>query len=249
MIKKLLKSINAIKLRNYFSIRPTYFNISYLEKNISISDGFFWRLDDNFSTIFKFSNLIKLYFNEDSSVEIYFFDNRNNFLNNIELNISTYSSEIKIDKNLVKNKTYGVFYIFHKSNKKLESMIRNSCYVGYSYNGNLHSFVHGNTPSAKTNISEKHAMKKYDLSSSSFMKKKYFVQNSFKNINAEIFLLNSTSSKQKIFINKNVFHLNPGNCEIYKIKEDDIIKIESNCYLLRPIIFEYNKQYMNVYHG
>ena len=153
MIKKLLKSINAIKLRNYLSIRPTYFNISYLEKNISISDGFFWRLDDNFSTIFKFSNLIKLYFNEDSSVEIYFFDNKNNFLNNIELNLTTYSSEIIIDKNLVKNKTYGVFYIFHKSNKKFNSMIRNSCYVGYSYKNNLYSFVHGNTPASIKNIS------------------------------------------------------------------------------------------------
>ena len=128
-------------------------------------------------------------------------------------------------------------------------MIRNSCYVGYSYNGNLYSFVHGNTPSAKTNISEKHTTKNYDLSSFTFTKKKYFVQNCFRNIDAEIILLNSTNLKQKISINQNVFHLASGNCEIYKIKKDDIIKIVSNCYLLRPIIFEYNKQYVNVYHG
>ena len=150
---------------------------------------------------------------------------------------------------MVKNKKYGVFYIFHKSNKKINSMIRNSCYVGYSYNGNLYSFVHGNTPSAKTNISEKHTTKNYDLSSFTFTKKKYFVQNCFRNIDAEIILLNSTNLKQKISINQNVFYLASGNCEIYKIKKDDIIKIVSNCYLLRPIIFEYNKQYVNVYHG
>ena len=83
MIKNLFKLEKIIKLRNFFSINPTFFNINYLEKNISISDGFFWRVDDNFSTIFKFTNLIKFYFNKDSNVEIFFFDNNHNYLNKI----------------------------------------------------------------------------------------------------------------------------------------------------------------------
>lgn len=249
MLKNLFKSLNAIKLRNFFSIKPTYFNISYLENDISISDGFFWRLDKKYSTIFKFSNLIKLYFNENSSVEIYFFDNKNNFLNKIELNSLNYSSEIVINKDHTKNSKYGVFYVFHKSNKKFNSIIRNSCYVGYSYKGNLYSFVHGNTPSAKAYISQKLSKIDYDVSSNTIMKKKYVVQNFYKDTSADVVLLNSTNLKQKISINGINYYLQPGHIEIFKIKNVDIIEIISNCYLLRPIIFEHKAEYLNVYHG
>ena len=119
MIKNLFKLEKIIKLRNFFSINPTFFNINYLEKNISISDGFFWRVDDNFSTIFKFTNLIKFYFNKDSNVEIFFFDNNHNYLNKITLNTKSYSEEYNIKKKIVKNFNDGVFYIFHRSKIKL----------------------------------------------------------------------------------------------------------------------------------
>ena len=43
---------------------------------------------------------------------------------------------------------YGTFYIYHYSKKinniDNKDIISNRCYVGYSKNNNLYSFVHGN---------------------------------------------------------------------------------------------------------
>ena len=199
MIKNLFKLEKIIKLRNFFSINPTFFNINYLEKNISISDGFFWRVDDNFSTIFKFTNLIKFYFNKDSNVEIFFFDNNHNYLNKITLNTKSYSEEYIITKKIVKNFNYGVFYIFHRSKIKIESILRNSCYVGYSYKNSLYSFVHGNTPSAKKTFNNSSKLN-YDCWVRLFSKK--CCSKKFNNSKIEAMILNSTPIDQKILINK-----------------------------------------------
>ena len=248
MIKKLFKTEKIIKLRNFFSISPTFFNINYLEKNISISDGFFWRVDDNFSTIFKFTNLIKFYFNKESNVEIFFFDNNHNYLNQIALNTKNYSEEYIITKKIVKNINFGVFYIFHRSNTKIDSILRNSCYVGYSYKNSLYSYVHGNTPSAKKNISDNFSKLNYDLLGSSIFKKKYVVQKKFNN-KTEAMILNSTPIDQTILINEEKIFLKKGHSYIHQIKDKELLEINSKCYLLRPIVFEYDKDFLNVYHG
>ena len=36
-------------------------------------------------------------------------------------------------------------FLYHKSSVKVDAIVRNSCYTGYSYLDNLPSFVHGNT--------------------------------------------------------------------------------------------------------
>ncbi len=249
MIKKLFKTEKIIKLRNFFSISPTFFNINYLEKNISISDGFFWRVDDNFSTKFKFTNLIKFYFNKESNVEIFFFDNNHNYLNQIALNTKNYSEEYIITKKIVKNINFGVFYIFHRSNTKIDSILRNSCYVGYSYKNSLYSYVHGNTPSAKKNISDNFSKLNYDLLGSSIFKKKYVVQKKFNSNKTEAMILNSTPIDQRILINDEKIFLKKGHSYIHQIKDKELLEINSKCYLLRPIIFEYEKDFLNVYHG
>lgn len=249
MIKNIFKGEKIIKLRNFFSINPTFFNINYLEKNISISDGFFWRVDDNFSTIFKFTNLIKFYFSKDSNVEIFFFDNNHNFINQIVLNTQGYSEEYIITKKTVKNFKHGVFYIFHRSKNEIDSILRNSCYVGYSYKNSLYSYVHGNTPSAKKNISDNFSKLNYDLLGSSFFKKKYVVQKKFNKNKSEAMILNSTPIDQRISINEEKIFLKKGHSYIHQIKDKELLEINSKCYLLRPIIFEYDKDFLNVYHG
>ena len=249
MIKKLFKTEKIIKLRNFFSISPTFFNINYLEKNVSISDGFFWRVGDNFSTIFKFTNLIKFYFDKESNVEIFFFDNKHNYLNQITLNTKSYSEEYIITKKIVKNINFGVFYIFHRSDTKIDSILRNSCYVGYSYKNSLYSYVHGNTPSAKKSISNNSSKLNYDLLGSAIFKKKYVVQKKFNNSKTEAMILNSTPIDQKISINEEKIFLKKGHSYIHQVKDKELLEINSNCYLLRPIIFEYEKDFINVYHG
>ena len=249
MIKNFFKTDSILKLRNLFGLRPTIFNVNYLEKGMSYSDGFFWRLDDNFKTILRFTNIINLYFSKNSSIEIYFYDDKNNFLNSVKLNSDKINREINVTADIVKKKKFGVFYIFHKSNYKIESIIRNSCYVGFSYKKSLYSFVHGNTISAKNSISPNSKQIQSGMMSTSFIRKNYFVQNSFCDSQIEIMLQNSSNKTQKITVNNYKTKLLQGHAEIININNDEIVKISSNCYFLRPIVFEYKNNYLNVYHA
>ena len=71
---------NLIKLRNLSNLRPVYLN-KYTDQGSSISDSFIFRNDNNFQTIFRFSDLPKLMDSNDTSeVEIQLFDFDNNFL-------------------------------------------------------------------------------------------------------------------------------------------------------------------------
>ena len=68
------------------------------------------------------------------------------FIKSIEINNLDYSNEIIIDEKFLNGvQDYGVFYIYHYSKKNIiDSVISNRCYLGYSYQNNLYSFVHGN---------------------------------------------------------------------------------------------------------
>ena len=61
-------------------------------------------------------------------------------------------------------------------------------------------------------------------------------------------ILNSTPIDQKILINEEKF-FKKGHSYIHQVKDKKLLEINSNCYLLRPIIFEYEKDFINVYHG
>ena len=62
-------------------------------------------------------------------------------------------------------------------------------------------------------------------------------------------ILNSTPIDQKILINEEKIFLKKGHSYIHQVKGRELLEINSNCYLLRPIIFEYEKDFINVYHG
>ena len=116
LIKKIYRSKFSVYLRNLIDIRPQVFLIEFKGKNRSSSDAFFWRTDNNYYTVFKFSDILKLFFDDDSGeVEILFYDKNNNLIktknySNIEL-----SNKIIIDKSFFNGlEDYGVFYIFHR---------------------------------------------------------------------------------------------------------------------------------------
>lgn len=249
MLRNFFKKTKILKLRNLIGLKPTFFNINNLEKGISYSDGFFWRLDGKIETKFRYTNLIKLFYKQQSYVELHFFDYKHKFINKIKIKPDEFSNEFLITKNIVGSNKFGVFYIFHKSSENLKSIIRNSCYIGYSYKKNLFSFVHGNTPASKSFISSKEDSLKSGLMGNSFIKKKYIIQNSYKNSKIEVALQNSSDAKQKISVNNKTFYLENGNSKIIEFLNEDMIIVSSNCYLLRPIVFEYKNDYLNVHHG
>ena len=62
-------------------------------------------------------------------------------------------------------------------------------------------------------------------------------------------IINPTKAKLKISVNDKTFNLE-SCCSIKKnFNNINIIKIISKCYLLRPIIFSYHNNYLDVYHG
>ena len=56
-------------------------DIHKLRENFSVSDGFPWRTDNNFKTNFKYTDLLKVFYDEiNSNVEIHFYDKNNNLI-------------------------------------------------------------------------------------------------------------------------------------------------------------------------
>ena len=69
-----------------------------------------------------------------SNIKIVFFSNNNVFIKEYNISSPDNLSEIKINKSFLNDiESYGVFYIFHETNEKVKSIIRNSCYTGYSW--------------------------------------------------------------------------------------------------------------------
>jgi hypothetical protein len=253
-MKKFFKNNFFLNLRNLFGIKPSYFNINNLDENKSISDAFFWRVDQNFSTIFRYTDLTKYFLNENSELTLFFFDNKNNFIKKVNINNeSLISSELKIDFNLLNNESsYGTFYVFHKIYKKINISIRQSCYTGYSFKKNLNSFVHGNIPVANNNLYKPNAKNKYGLVGYNlFINKTYRVQNYLGDYdNVEIMLMNPCNKKITIETNSFKFNINIGESKILEMNNlKKSIALKSRCYLLRPIIFAYKNDFLDVFHG
>ena len=148
---------------------------------------------------------------------------------------------------------YGVFFIFHKfEDQNLSNIfIANRCYLGFSKNNNMYSFVHGNTLSRYVNM-ENYEKIETDIVQNTSIKygSKYKIQNYFDETHInEIFLANPTSKKVEFQINKEKKILDNGESTIIKINSKKTILIESNCLFLRPIIFSFKDKYMDVYHG
>ena len=88
-------------LKKYFRNLAIFKNLLILKKfffppvriwgnsalNFTSSDSFYWRTDDNFSTIFRYSDIANKYYDTDSSILIIFFDRFGSFQNNLPCSI------------------------------------------------------------------------------------------------------------------------------------------------------------------
>ena len=86
-----------------------------------------------------------------------FIQKKNKLIKIEKINNLLLSNEFEINSKYLNNtEDYGSFYIFHYSkdlmNLKNQDIISNRCYLGYSQNNNLYTFVHGNTFAKFTSI-------------------------------------------------------------------------------------------------
>lgn len=253
LIKKILNTEFFISLRNLFGIKTIDISISKLKKGTSISDAFCWRTDNNFKTIFKYSDILNNFYKiKDSIVVIEFYTKNNKLIKKIKIKNINETNELIIDKSFLNGiEDYGIFYIFHSSKKKIieKIIISNRCYLGFSKNNNLPSFVHGNTLAKYQSFDEKH--KGTDLIKHSlFLNQIYRVQTLFTNYTkSETFFTNPTSKTIKFRIKDQNYILHSGCSIIINITDIKNLFIKSNCYFFRPIIFNYRNNFIDVFHS
>ena len=251
LIKKIFKSNIIINYRNLLNLRPVKINTNQVDKNFSISDSFPWRTDINYSTIFRYKDLLNFFYNESKKkVDINFFSKKGILIKKIENYNLNSENEIIINKEFMDGvEDYGTFSIYHKSDNKKIS-IRNSCYTGFSFKQKSYVFVHGNVPtSAKEFEDHKSRMITGIIGKSLFKNQTYKIQNSFDDSDfTELFIHNPCATSIRVQIDNDNFSLNKNSSKIYKLRKKEIT-IKSNCYLLRPIIFNYEKDTVDVFHG
>lgn len=248
---KIYRTKFAKFIRNIFNFRPSIDTIDSNKVEISISDAFIWRTDNQICTIFKFKDILKTFFDDNAAqVELIFFDKNNNLLKKKIIDNISKINNLLIDKNFMDGiEDYGIFYIFHNTDSKNKSIIRNSCYTGYKFRDSIPSYVHGNTITAAKDMRKNNFS--YGIGGLTFFKRNiYQLQNSFLNKKIELMLINPTKFKIKVFVNEYEFYLKSCCLKKIKISDINIIKIVSKCYLLRPIIFQFvDNKFLDVYHG
>ena len=67
LIKKLINTNSAIKIRNILGIRSVPMSINNIDSFASVSDAFCWRTDNGFSTIFKYSDILNIFYKINNS--------------------------------------------------------------------------------------------------------------------------------------------------------------------------------------
>ncbi len=255
LVKKLANTNIGIFFRNSLKFKPVH--LKHFTKNypISVSDAFLWRTDNGYKTKFKYSDILALFYKiKNSWVEFHFYSKNNDLIKIEKIKNLDLSNELEITSKYLNNlEDYGTFYIYHYSEKtdqlNNQDIISNRCYLGYSQNNNLYSFVHGNTLGRFTNIFSKENISTDIVKTSFFQNHTYTIQKYFNNFDEnELFFVNPTSKTIKFNIENEYFKLGPHCSILHKVKSP-MISIKSNCLFLRPTIFSYKGKYLDVHHS
>jgi hypothetical protein len=253
LIKKLSRTEFGVFLRNLTNIKPVHMSINNLDC-ATVSDAFAWRTDNNFITQFKYSDILNIFYKiKNSWVEIHFYDKEGKLIKKEKSDNLKISNEITISKEFLNGiEDYGTFYIYHftKENIDKNNIISNRCYLGYSQNKKLFSFVHGNTLAGIKNISNIYANNKDIVQTSFFRNHIYKIQKFFEGFDKnELFFANPTSKVIKFNINDQNYKLKKQCSKLINITGQKIITIRSNCLFLRPTIFSYKNEFLDVHHS
>lgn len=256
LLKKIFNQKLIVQMRNLFGFRPLKFFLPE-NINISISDTFIWRNDNNFKTIIRFSDILKNFYKvSNTKIELLFYDNNNNKIKELIIERPEPTNEIIIDQSYFNGFIgVGIFYIFHDIQKEFEFKekvaISNRCYVGYSKKSQNPSFVHGNYL-AKFKDLDSDFYRSNIIQKSFIKKKKYQIQCDFSDFNnVELIFTNPINSKINFLVNKTRYNLEGGCLKVISLTnyKKPIITIFSNLLFFRPIIFSYKDEFYDVYHS
>ena len=100
LVKKIFKSKPGIFLRNNIGFKKVPMLLpSSKENSISVSDTFIWRTDNYFYTVFKFTDILKLFYDcQETKIELVFYDDCNNIIKRLDILAETKNHELIIDQ-------------------------------------------------------------------------------------------------------------------------------------------------------
>ncbi|MDC0239178.1 hypothetical protein OAK82_02240 [Candidatus Thioglobus sp.] len=231
-----------------------------------ISDLFIWRDHQEWNTYFELLDLSSLFGdNDEHQVDIVFFDDNGNQFHqqSVELN-GLHRQVLEISKLLSALDQlpcdYGTFSIFHQkvpdSVLSLESFIAERGYVSYQYkNTPLRSYVHGNLDAIDDSL--------MPLCGSSLLGRLYNLQYLLEpNKSYEIALTNASSVNKKTIFQVVDYNgikqiekcttLKPKQVFVFSIEDLSIVSrliIKSKMIMARPVVFCFNNDNMDVFHG
>lgn len=259
-------------LKIYFKKNPLYSKILAVKRfikppvriwgssnfNFSSSDSFIWRTDNNYSTIFRYSDIANKYYNKKSLILMIFFDRYGSFIyeKKIPVEFAVNSFKITSDSLPLPKNDYGSFFAFILPNNldsSLMTQITNRCYVGYSNNGSFYSFLHGNEIAKLIKLENNN----YDFNNATSAinehKKntEYSIQKDFMLYDkSELFVYNPIKRKIKFKINSNEISISSNNVLKFNVQNiRSVCLIQSDYFWPRPIVFSYRNSYFDVHHG
>lgn len=253
LFKILLNNKLGIFIRNLINYKPVHMSLDGIDC-VSVSDAFAWRTDNNFETKFKYSDILDIFYKiKNSWIELHFFTKNGEPIKIKHIDNFETSNEILITKEFLNNiEDYGTFYIYHFTKEHIDknNIISNRCYLGYSQNKNLFSMVHGNTLAKFKKISNKFINKPDIVKTSFFANHIYQIQKFFLEFDKnELFFANPTSNLVRFTVDNEKHILKAGCSKLINISGRQKVSIKSNCLFLRPTIFSYKDQYLDVHHG
>tara|TARA_B100001057_G_scaffold499838_1_gene612084 strand:- start:5083 stop:5859 length:777 start_codon:yes stop_codon:yes gene_type:complete len=255
LVKKLANTNIGILMRNSLKLKPVQLKVFQKSYPISVSDAFLWRTDNGYKTKFKYSDILNLFYKiQNSWVELHFYTKNNELIKVEKIKNLNLSNELEINSKYLNNlEDYGTFYIYHFLEKvndlNNKDIISNRCYLGYSQNKNLYSFVHGNTHGKFSNIFSKENIGTDIVKTSLFKNHTYTIQKYFDSFDkTELIFVNPTSKTIRFSIKDENYKLK-SNCSLLVKVKDRIITIKSNCLFFRPTVFSYKGKYLDVHHS
>jgi len=253
LVKKIFKSKPGIFLRNNIGFKKVPMLLpSSNENSVSVSDTFIWRTDNNFYTVFKFTDILQLFYDcKETKIDLVFYDDCNNIIKRLNILTEAKNHELIIDEKFIGYKGLGTFCIFHDTSRfDSNIIISNRCYVGYSYKNNLPSFVHGNYLSKHKSIG-KSSINNGIIQFTLFRNNSYMIQNNFSKFDkTELFFTNPNDIILKFIINEKQFKVKKGGLLKVTLLKKDLIKIaKSNSLFIRPTVFNYRNDFIDVYHS
>jgi hypothetical protein len=255
--KKLTRTKLGIKVRQTLGIRPSIFTWGENEVGV-ISDLFFWKTDEGFSTRFRASDIIGKYYNLASTLVLVFFDNKGNEILKEQFSFGeTNQLTVDITHSFVGYHGIGTFCAFNVVAEKPTKNIFpiNRCYVGYGFD-DFYSMVHGNLPALITHpVLEKKSGKNNMVIRPTMTKRKgdysYYLQ--LPNISGEQLVLvftNPIDRRIRISVGDMMEVIDPFGCSTISVSQAcGLIRITSDFIFPRPIVFRKSKSFFDVSHG